>query len=158
MLLKYVYYIQQKASKRLYYLRELRRSGVPQSELCKVYTTLIRPVLEYACPVWSTSLSQELKQILESVQQRACRIMLPRLSYPEALEHFDLESLEDRRFALCTKFFQEMKDSRHRLHHLLPQPTTNLYNLRNKLEFPLPLCKTNRYKDSYVPWCLFNVQ
>ena len=63
----HVKHIHQKASKRLYYLRELKRSGVPTKLLCKVYISIIRPVLEYACPVWCCSLSKEMRKLLESV-------------------------------------------------------------------------------------------
>ena len=64
---KHVSNIYSKAAKRLHYLRLLKRSGVPPSDLCKVYISLIRSVLEYACPIWSTSLSQGSKSLIESV-------------------------------------------------------------------------------------------
>ena len=54
---KHAEHIHAKASQRLHYLRTLRRSGLTQVQLRQVYTTLVRPVLEYASPVWSTGLS-----------------------------------------------------------------------------------------------------
>ena len=42
-------HIVSKASKRLYFLRLLERSGVDRSSLLTVFTTCIRPVLEYGC-------------------------------------------------------------------------------------------------------------
>ena len=47
--------ITSKASKRLYFLKQLKRAGVPQNQLLHFYTAVIRPVLEYAAPVWITS-------------------------------------------------------------------------------------------------------
>jgi len=44
--------ITSKASKRLYFLKQLKRAGVPQNQLLHFYTAVIRPVLEYAAPVW----------------------------------------------------------------------------------------------------------
>jgi hypothetical protein len=41
-----------KACKKLYSLRVLRRAGVEQRNILKVYLTAIRPVLEYAVPIW----------------------------------------------------------------------------------------------------------
>ena len=41
-----------KASKRLYSLRVLKRAGLDEMFVLKVYLTTIRPVLEYAIPVW----------------------------------------------------------------------------------------------------------
>ena len=41
---------------RLYSLRVLKRSGASMSALVKVYLSIIRPVLEYAMPVWQNIL------------------------------------------------------------------------------------------------------
>ena len=40
-----------KASRRLFALRSLKRSGISRRDLRSVYSYFIRPVLEYACPV-----------------------------------------------------------------------------------------------------------
>jgi hypothetical protein len=51
---KHVNYINEKASKRLFYLRQLKYAGLSESDLIKVYKSLIRPICEYACPnTWS---------------------------------------------------------------------------------------------------------
>ena len=42
-----------KASKRLYFLKQLRRAGVPPRQLFYFYTAVIRSVLEYASPLQS---------------------------------------------------------------------------------------------------------
>ena len=60
-----------KASKRLFALPSLKRSGVPPRDLRSVYSYFIRPVLEYACPVWHTSLPRKLSDQLEQIQCRA---------------------------------------------------------------------------------------
>ena len=39
-------------NRRLYSLRVLKQCGAPPASLAKVYTTIVRPVLEYAAPVW----------------------------------------------------------------------------------------------------------
>ena len=44
-------YICSKASKRLYHLKQLRRAGLDSVDLLAFYGSVIRPVLEYACPV-----------------------------------------------------------------------------------------------------------
>ena len=43
-----------KAGKRFYMLYPLKRGGISQRELVQIYIASIRPVLEYACPVWNT--------------------------------------------------------------------------------------------------------
>ena len=47
-------YIFKKACKRLYSLRILKRAGVASLNILKVYLTIIRPILEYAVPVWQS--------------------------------------------------------------------------------------------------------
>ena len=49
--------ITRKAGKRLFLLLQLKRSGIPAEDLLTVYTTVVRPTLEYACPAWSISLT-----------------------------------------------------------------------------------------------------
>ena len=44
--------IVQKGNRKLYSLRVLKQCGAPPASLAKVYTTIVRPVLEYAAPVW----------------------------------------------------------------------------------------------------------
>ncbi|CAB4004215.1 RNA-directed DNA polymerase from mobile element jockey [Paramuricea clavata] len=70
--------IVKKASKRLYILRVLRRSGIPSADLLSIYNALIRSVLEYACAVWHTSLPLYLSNKIERVQKRALRILIMR--------------------------------------------------------------------------------
>jgi len=46
-----------KASSRLYFLKLLKRSGVSVDDLLHFYVSVIRSVLEYACPEWHSSLT-----------------------------------------------------------------------------------------------------
>ena len=63
-------YIVNKACKKLYSLRVLYRAGVSRASILKEYLTTIRPVLEYAVPVWQ-SVADYLADVIESVQKRA---------------------------------------------------------------------------------------
>ena len=51
-----------------------------------------------------------------------------------------------------------MKSEDSVLNHLLPKPRENTYNLRQKNELPMPKCKTNRYKNTLIPFGLYNFQ
>ena len=48
---KHVDNIVSKAGKRVYMLYQLNRAGISQNDLVKIYVSIIRPVLEYACPM-----------------------------------------------------------------------------------------------------------
>ena len=64
-----------KAATRLYFLKQLKRAKVPPKDMLLFYTTCIRPVLEYACPVFHNSLPQYLSNEMESLQKRSLRII-----------------------------------------------------------------------------------
>ena len=63
-----------------------------------------------------------------------------------------LPSLYDRRDTLTTKLFEEICcDPNHKLHHLLPEVNrSSVNNLRNRRKFNLPICKTNRLRNSFI--------
>ena len=44
-------------------------------DLLYYYHSVVRPVTEYACAVWHTSLTQEQTKLLESIQKRALQII-----------------------------------------------------------------------------------
>ena len=48
----HVHHMTSRASPRLYYIRQLKRSGLTPDDLLVYYKTMIRPILEYACPAW----------------------------------------------------------------------------------------------------------
>ena len=54
-----------KGSKRIHILRVLNRCGVLPSHLLRVYFVLIRPLLEYCCPVCHSSLSINLSDKID---------------------------------------------------------------------------------------------
>ena len=66
---KHVENIVKKAGKRLYILYQLKRAEISQSDLVTVYLSVVRPVLEYACPVWHTNLQQYLSDNIETIQK-----------------------------------------------------------------------------------------
>ncbi len=47
-----------KAFKMLYFLTCLKRADVEENELLDYYRTVIRSVVEYACPAWSTGITR----------------------------------------------------------------------------------------------------
>ena len=75
-----------KANKRIFILTHLRRAGANASDLLKIYCLLIRPILEYACPIWSTSIPQYLIDNIESIQKRCLKIICPISTYEEAIK------------------------------------------------------------------------
>ncbi|PFX27209.1 RNA-directed DNA polymerase from mobile element jockey [Stylophora pistillata] len=146
-----------KAAKRLYFLKQLKRAKVPSEDMLLFYTTCIRPVLEYACPVFHHSLPQYLSNEMERLQKRALRMIQPDLSYAEVLVAPDIASLYERREILCDALFDQIvRDENHKLHDLLPPRNKSTYRTRSQRYFKLPICKTNRFKNTFIMANSFN--
>ena len=62
-----VEYITKRACKKLYSLRVQHRVGVCHSNILKMYLSMVRPVLEYAVPVWQP-IPAFLSDVIERVQ------------------------------------------------------------------------------------------
>ena len=149
---KHIGTVVSKASKRLYLLKQLQRAGVDEHHLIDFYNACIRSVVEYACEVFHSSLPTYLSEELERVQRRAMRIIFPGMKYKEALQQGHLQSLYDRREYLCTKLFRQIEqDPCHKLKTLLPNLNTSVDSLRTVRKYTLPLIKTDRFKNSFIP-------
>ena len=97
----HVDYIIKKACKKLHSLRVLRRARVSQPNTLRIYLSTVRPVLEYAVPVWQNTPAY-LSEAIERVQTRALNIIYPEAeSYAHALQLGKLDRLDDRRVLLC---------------------------------------------------------
>jgi len=112
-----------KAASRLHFLEQLKRSGAGRRDLLCFYTTIIRPVLEYACPVWHSSLTAAQSRALESIQRRAMRIIYDvDDDYTLPIILAGLDTLESRRAQLIKRFFKRsVLPELSCLHYLLPE-------------------------------------
>jgi len=93
----------------LYFLKQLKRAGVPPQQLLHFYTAVIRLVLEYASQVWHYAINRTQSQHLESIQKRALHIIFNfthGFSYSSIMFVAGLNSLQDRRHNLSRSFFK----------------------------------------------------
>ena len=58
------------AASRVHFLKQLKRAGIPVRDLLHFYTAIVRPVLEYACPVWHSGLTAGQCNAIENIQKR----------------------------------------------------------------------------------------
>lgn len=150
--------ISKKVNSRIYYLKLLRRAGVSLSQLKLFYTSVIRPVLEYACPVWFTSLSNSDKIVIERLERRSLKIIVPHMSYEEVVEMFRLTPILDRMLGFCAQTFRKIENPNHPLSDILENRHPVDYNIRSSRKFHIPKIRTNRYKKSFFPHGLINFQ
>jgi hypothetical protein len=60
---------------------QLKRAGINQNNLIRIYVSVIRPVVEYACPVWHTNLPKYVSDNLEIIQKRCLKPIFPGYQY-----------------------------------------------------------------------------
>ena len=143
------------ANKRLFMLRTLKRFSFNPSELITVYRGYIRPIIEYADVIWHSSLTLKQSQTLESIQRRACKMILgfEYVSYVNALEIMwswsSVCSAWDWLFEFCAfsaKIWAHQNanpPSRQEIHGKQLRNSTNITQLR---------ARTNRFAQSPIPY------
>ena len=142
-----------KDSRALYMLHTMKQFRPPQKQLVRVYTTYIRPLLEYCAPVFHPGLTAHQAQRIEKVQKRAVKIIAGfDKSYGEILRQLNLDTLADRRQMLCLRLGKQILHSQaHR--DLLPQLRGSISGKttrrRNTLE---TFCCGVRLRKSSIPY------
>ena len=110
-----------KANKRIYYIRACRKAHLPDEVGLTTYTTKIRPLLEYACPIWG-DIPNYLFLELQRVQDRCLKIL--------GLPKDALGTPASRRCNLTKNQLERMMRS-DTFKHLFKQ-SDHGYNLRHK--------------------------
>ena len=131
-------------------LRVLKRANADTNTLITVYTTIIRPVLEYACQVWHFNIQEYLSEDIEQIQRRAFRILFPLMSYREAWGFTGIPLLKERRESLCEQFFKK-NENNDKLSELLHHKATTDYDMRPRCKYSNYLCRTERFRKSFFP-------
>ena len=131
-----------KASKRLYFLRACRKANLPAEVGLTTYLTKIRPLLEYASPIWG-GIPKYLADDLQRIQNRAMGIL--------GLDRKTLELLDVRRDNHTRKAFNDIIDSPGNpcRRFICNVEATHTYSLRSK-RVRVPVARTNRNKDSFI--------
>ena len=153
----HVDYLIKKVSKRFLCIRYLVNAGVRDVDIVEIYCSVIRSVLEYACPVWHPGLTVKLSKDIERVQKRCLRLIYRTLTYEEALTKAGLVRLDTRREQITKLTFEQMKDENHLLHYMLPyrlDGTVGTREIRNPYPFTIPIFKNKRYGRDLVPYCI----
>lgn len=134
-----------KANKRLYYLRDCRKAQLPQDVGITVYRTKIRPLLEYASPVWG-GIPDYLVNELQRVQNRSLDIIgVPRNTLPELASRRDKAAEAELRRVLSDPNHPNFK-------FIKPRKILNT-NLRSASsdKLSVPLSRTSRHSSSFLP-------
>jgi len=99
----------------------MKRSAMTTDDLLHYYKTVIRPVIEYACPVWQSSLTVDELRRLEAVQKRAVMIISCANDYEMYCLLYKLEEENTRLDILTRKLYTKILQQSDCLHKLLPR-------------------------------------
>ena len=146
--------IVKEANKRMFFLHKLSKFTNNKQDLKKIYILQIRSKLEQSCVLWHSSITQKCEENLERVQKSALRIILgvQYLNYENALRVLKLQSLKERRNALCLKFAQKCLLVP-KLKEMFPRNQQNHDMGKRRVEsFQVKRALTERLRRSAIPY------
>lgn len=146
-------YVIKNANRMLGYLRR-NFSRAPSSLKLLLYTTLIRPKLEYAAAVWDPS-HCNLTQSLEMVQNNSARFILSNYNRNASItvmkSSLNLPSLSSRRKMLRLHLFHKLFHHPSLRDDLISPPRYISSRLDHSHKVGLPFCRTNTFSQSFIP-------
>ena len=150
----HVDYMCTKAFNRLWMIRRLKPLGATTDELIKVYQTQIRCILEFAVAAWNSGLTKAQINQLERAQKCALAIILQEdyISYSHALSTVNLESLQDRRHALCLKFARKAQKHPKFTNWFCPNDQTGVDTRSEKKILKPVQARTCRFEKSPIAY------
>ena len=104
--------------------------------LLEVHKKQVRSILEFAIPVWASSITVEESKQIERVQKCALSIILGAqyISYKYAISNVQLETLENRRKQQVLKFSQKaLKHPKHK--HWFVENVSKIHTRSHKTKF-----------------------
>ena len=133
-------------------IRNLYEFDIPKEDLELIYTMYIRSILEYNLNVWFSLITEEEREdiVIERVQSVACKIILKEdyISYEQALQNINLQTLEERRRILAKSCAQKCAESDSFI-NLFPKNANRI--LRNPDEYKVKFASTGRLTNSSIP-------
>ena len=144
-------YICQKATKKLWTLRRLKKFNLGQFQIFDVYCKEVRSLLEMAVPVWHSSLTKLESKQIEKIQKMAFKIILGEhyINYEVACTILGVEPLYLRRTQLCYKFSRKDLKKSNTLFTKNHQTTVTRSKPNLVKEYK---CRTSRYEKSSIPY------
>ena len=122
------------------------------SEMCirDRFNTVIRATLEYAAPTYHPMLTGELRDKIESIQKRACRIIFGwNCNYDKLVQEEKVELLETRRERLTVNFAKKCTTNE-RFKDWFVEKSSCDYDLRRELRYEETFARTERMKKSPI--------
>ena len=133
---------------RSWLIRHLKKAGVPDRDLIKIYIAIVRSVIEYAVPAYHSLLTSNQADELERLQRTILKIIYGwNISYTDALVKSGLSTLEERRASLMEKFARKLEANK-RYEDWIPKHSDYSYPIRRKLIYQEERARTEKMRNS----------
>ena len=120
-------------------------------DLLFVFTTVLRPVLDFAVPTYHPLLSIGQTKSIEALQKKALRVIYgPELGYEEALAITNLTTLEERRETLTKNFAIAAEKNPRYQDGWFPRKPNQAYPIRKPRPFLETRSSTERMKKNPI--------
>ena len=129
-------------------------AGVSDCDMITNFCSIVRSILEYACPVWHPGLNKSQSKKLERIQKILLKLLFPSVNYDTALQKAKLDRLDCRRENLTENTFQDIEQEGHVLHNFLPGERKSLKKLRHQYPYSIPVVKKTRFGRDIIPYCI----
>jgi hypothetical protein len=97
---------------RIAMLKTLRNRGMPKNDLKRIYTALVRSIIEFGLAVYIPMINKVQMKSLERLQKMALRAIYGFHPYEEIIRVSELETMEKRMYSLFERFTESFSDSR----------------------------------------------
>jgi hypothetical protein len=148
--------ITMKANKQLDIMKRLKLS-IDRGTLETIYFSFIRPMVEYGSVIWDNCDNNDTS-LIESIQLEAGRIVSGAIrgtSHEAIYRELGWETLQKRRERQQILLFHKMiyGNCPNYLIDLVPERTSRLhsYNIRNRNNLMTMRCRTEQYRQSFLP-------
>ena len=135
---------------RLWSLRYLKRSGMGDGDLCRAYTTYLRPVFEYGSVPIHSMLTIDQSETIDRQQIRALKLIYGfDKSTDQVLELSGLDRLSLRRGKAVDRFALKLVNS-DRFEHLFPERPSAQCRSRGSRKYEEQNARTERLFNSPI--------
>ena len=142
-----------RSNRKLWFIRRLKKLGASNEDIIDLYQKHVLSILEYAAPVWHSSLTGEDRLKLERIQKSALHIILGEnyKSYTSALKLTGMKTLYENRRKIFLKFTRKSLKSL-KFRKLFKMNTLETTTRHEQPKYKKVYYRTDRYKNSPISY------
>lgn len=112
---------------------------------------MMRPVMEYFCPIFQDSIPSYLNEDLENYRREPVMIYIQfYITQTPWWKRITIHCLIEDNFINYKRFEDNVSDDSNKLYQLLPSKNLSSQNIRKKNIFNVSLSRINRFKNSFI--------